>query len=415
MRFSDGIFIAFHALATNKVRSALVMLGMIIGVSAVIVLLSLGRGVQAMITDQITSLGTNLLFIRAGTQNAGGVRTTGGSATLTYEDAQAIGDRVADIGGVTVLAFGSVQLIALGQNISAPVLGTTPAYLDLRNTQVNQGNFFSEQELTLGTPVVVIGDRVAQTLFGASDAVGQQIRIATGRTNVSFRVVGVMAPKGGTGATNEDDQVFIPVTTFVRRLNDQRTTQGDLRVDEVDVQLLNKDDTAAVTEDISILLRERHGVIEDDFTIFSQQQILQTLNTALGGFTILLGSIAGISLIVGGIGIMNIMLVSVTERTREIGIRKAVGAKRQDILMQFLVEAVVVSGLGGALGVLIGVGLSSLANGIPLGGDQTLQTVVGLDSIIVAFAVSAGIGIFFGLYPAVRASRLTPVEALRYE
>jgi putative ABC transport system permease protein len=343
----------------------------------------------------------------------GGVQLSGGSTTLTYEDAQAIADRVPLIGGVTVLAYGAVQVVAQGQNLSAPVLGTTPAYLDLRNAAVAQGAFFSEQELDLGAPVVVLGDRVALTLFGG-DAVGQSVRIATGRTNVSFRVVGVMAPKGGQGQVNEDDQVFIPVTTFVQRLNAQRTTQGDLRVDEIDVQLIDKAYAAEVTEEISVLLRERHGVIEDDFIIFSQEQILQTLNTALSGFTILLGSIAGISLIVGGIGIMNIMLVSVTERTREIGIRKAVGAKRQDILLQFLVEAVVVSGLGGLMGVLFGIGLSGVADGIPLG-DQTMRAVVGLDSVILAFAVSAGIGIFFGLYPAIRASRLNPVDALRYE
>ncbi|HYY87308.1 MAG TPA: ABC transporter permease [Chloroflexota bacterium] len=412
--------VAVRALGANKLRTALTMLGIIIGVAAVIALMSIGRGAQAQITQQIQSLGTNLLFVRPGSTNQQGVRTAAGNAaTLTVEDADAIGG-LATVVAVAPEVQTGAQLLANGQNWNARVLGVTDAYAAVRNTEVALGDWISRTQVDGRSNVMVLGDTVSKQLFPDGDPIGQTVRVSIGgRTGANFRVIGVAAAKGASGLGNQDDVAYVPISTLQARLFAQRTARGARNVSTVNVQVADErmmDDTVAQIGD---LLRNRHKVAQDDFTIQSQQDFLNTFNQIAGTFTLLLGAIAGISLLVGGIGIMNIMLVSVTERTREIGIRKAVGARRVDILQQFLVESVVVSILGGAIGIGLGGGVSSLISRVQVPGNggvaQTLQTQVGFDSILLAFGVSAAVGLFFGIYPATRASRLNPIEALRYE
>jgi putative ABC transport system permease protein len=311
-------------------------------------------------------------------------------------------------------------MLANGQNYNSRVTGVTEDYGIVRNTTVATGDWIVKSQVDARSSVVVLGDTVAKNLFPQSDPIGQVVRMSVGnRTGTNFRVIGVTESKGGSGFGNQDDQVFVPITTVMARLFAQRTARGAPNVTTVNVQVVSEaameDTVAAVGE----LLRTRHHVAQDDFTVQSQQEILNTFNQIAGMFTLLLGSIAGISLVVGGIGIMNIMLVSVTERTREIGIRKAVGARRRDILTQFLVEAIVVSVLGGAIGIALGSGMAALIGQIQMSPDagpgSNLQTQVSIDSVMLAFFVSAAVGLFFGIYPATRASRLNPIEALRYE
>jgi putative ABC transport system permease protein len=415
-----AVRVAMRALGANKLRTTLTMLGIIIGVAAVIALMSIGRGAQAQVTAQIQGLGTNLLFIRPGATNQGGVRTAAGqAATLTMDDS----DAIATLPNVVATApeLGTVvQILANGQNFQTRVTGATEDYASVRNTNVASGDWISRQQVDARSLVVVLGDSVAKEVFPESDPIGQTVRMSVGgKTGTNFRVIGVAEPKGGSGFGNQDDQVYVPISTVMARLFAQRTARGAPNVSTVNVQVVSEDLMDDTVAQIGDFLRARHKVTQDDFTIQSQQDFLNTFNQIAGTFTLLLGAIAGISLVVGGIGIMNIMLVSVTERTREIGIRKAVGARRRDILFQFLVEAVVVSLLGGAIGVGLGSGLSALISTIQVpsngGGTSNLQTQVGVDSVLLAFCVSAAIGLFFGIYPATRASRLNPIEALRYE
>ncbi len=314
-----------------------------------------------------------------------------------------------------------VQILANGQNWSTRVTGATEDYSTVRNTNLAEGEWISRQQVDGRSLVVVLGDSVAKQIFPDSDPIGQTVRMSSGgRTGTNFRVIGVAEAKGGSGFGNQDDQVFVPISTVMARLFAQRNERGAPNVSTVNVQVASEEVMDDTVEAIGELLRTRHRVTQDDFSIQSQQDFLNTFNQIAGTFTLLLGAIAGISLVVGGIGIMNIMLVSVTERTREIGIRKAVGARRRDILTQFLVEAVVVSVLGGAIGIGIGSGLAALISQVQVPGNgggaaSNLQTQVGLDSVLLAFCVSAAVGLFFGIYPATRASRLNPIEALRYE
>jgi putative ABC transport system permease protein len=418
MNPGESVRVALRALGANKLRAGLTMLGMIIGVGAVIALMSIGQGVQASVTSQIKGLGSNLLFVTPGATSSGGVRAQAGTApTLTSEDAEAIVDsgRVPQAVAAAPEAGNFGQVVANGQNTFTRLNGVTPDYLGVRNFAVAEGEFISPEQITTRSLVAVLGATARQNLFADSDALGQTVRV----NNVNLRVVGVMEAKGAQAQGNQDDVIYVPLSTMQTRLNRNRTARGGQTVSTINVQLA--DDRAetriAAVQNIGELLRERHRTAEDDFTIRSQEDLLQTANQITGFITIFLGAVAGISLLVGGIGIMNIMLVSVTERTREIGIRKAIGARRQDILWQFLIEATMVSLVGGAIGILIGAGGSRLLNGIRFGGPQAqpIQTVVSLDAVLLAFTVSALIGLFFGVYPAVKASRLNPIEALRYE
>jgi putative ABC transport system permease protein len=422
MRIQESIKVAMRSLLANKLRSGLTMLGIIIGVAAVVSLMGIGRGAQRAIDAQIGSMGTNLLFVSPGAASLQGVRQAAGTAqTLTYEDALALMDPQRAPAVVAVApelrSFG--QAVYLGNNINTQIVGVTPDYEHVRNFQVQEGEFITQQELVARSSVAVLGVNVVNSLFAGENPIGQTIRI----NNVPFRVVGVLQPKGGGGFGNQDDVIVVPLTTMLARLQRQRSLggggsfggSGGNRVSQISVQVASPAQMDEAIQQISAILRERHHIrYEDDFTIHSQQELLQTASQVTGLLTIFLGGIAGISLVVGGIGIMNIMLVSVTERTREIGIRKAVGARRRDILLQFLVEAAVISVLGGIIGNVVGAGVAALIGRIPTGGLQ-LRSVVTVDSILLATLFSIAVGLFFGIYPATRAAALNPIEALRYE
>ena len=411
MTLLESVRIALRSLAANKMRAILTMLGIIIGVMAVIAMMSIGRGAQAAITAQINSIGTNLLFIRPGAPRTEGVRQAEGSAgTLTLEDANAL-LQVPNIVSVAPQVDNFSQIVYLGNNAQARIIGATPEYVDTMNAIVETGDFISDANVTTRATVVVLGSQIAQTLFDTADPIGQLIRI----NGQNFRVIGVMQSKGGTGFMNADTQVFVPITTAISRLNRGGQFRGGNVVQTINVKITDTTVQDMVVQDISAVLRERHhALFQDDFTIQSQQDILNTANQITGTLTIFLGGIAGISLVVGGIGIMNIMLVSVTERTREIGIRKAIGARRLDILVQFLTEAVILSLAGGIIGILFGALIARVISGIQMG-SSTLNTVVDLDSVLLAVIFSAGVGVFFGIYPANRAATLHPIDALRYE
>ncbi len=406
-----SVRIALRSLSANKLRAALTMLGIIIGVMAVIAMLSIGRGAQAAITAQINSIGTNLLFVRPGALQQGGVRTAEGSAaTLTLDDAEALAG-LQDIVGVAPQVDSFGQIVYLGNNANARILGVTPEYVDTMNASVADGDFITAANVTARAPVVVLGSQIATTLFNDSEPVGQSVRL----NNQTFRVIGVMTSKGGTGFLNQDTQVFVPITTATSRLNRGGQFRGGNTVQVINVKITDTSAQDSAIQGISDVLRDRHRVVfQDDFNIQSQQDILNTANQVTGILTIFLGGIAGISLVVGGIGIMNIMLVSVTERTREIGIRKAVGARKRDILAQFLTEATILSVAGGLIGILFGAIIARVISGINLG-TSTLNTVVDLDSVLLAVGFSVAVGLFFGSYPANRAASLHPIDALRYE
>jgi putative ABC transport system permease protein len=310
---------------------------------------------------------------------------------------------------------GSGQLVAGSQNWSTRILGTNASYSQVRNAKVARGDFITAEHEASRANVAVLGSTVATNLFPAVDPLGQTVRISvSGRPGVNFRVVGVMEAKGGTGFGNTDDQVFVPATAYATRLSASRTVHGDITVSTINVEVRSVAEMAAAQQQVGAILRQRHRVAVDDFTIQNQEDFLQTVSQVTGSMTVFLGAIAGISLLVGGIGIMNIMLVSVTERTREIGIRKAVGAKRKDILLQFMVEATVVSVLGGLVGIAIGMGLTRVVGRLNLPGPFS-NALVTADAVLLSFTVAAAVGLFFGIYPAMRAARLRPIEALRYE
>ena len=410
----ESIRAALSSIAANKLRAGLTMLGIIIGVAAVISLMGIGQGVRQGIDAQIGSMGTNLLFVSPGSTNVRGVSQGAGSAqTLTYEDALALLDSevapaVVDVAPETN-AFG--QVVYLGNNVNTRIMGVTPSYQSVRDAQVESGEFISQANVDSRASVVVLGSNVAATLFEGNDPIGQSIRI----NNIPFRVIGVLESKGGSGMGNQDDQVLVPLTTVLARLQRGRFGSGNV-VSQISVQVASADQMDAASEQISAILRQRHNIRydEDDFTIRSQEDLLATATEVSTMLTVFLGAIAGISLVVGGIGIMNIMLVSVTERTREIGIRKAVGATSEDVLGQFLTEAIILSVLCGATGILVGMGIARLISGLQLG-SMNINSVVSASSVLLATAFSTAIGLFFGIYPAARAAALNPIEALRYE
>jgi putative ABC transport system permease protein len=421
MSVIESIRVALQGLAANKLRSSLTMLGIVIGVGAVIALLALGEGTQAAITEEIQGIGSNLIFIMPGSEQGHGPGATRSAAdTLTLADAEAIA-APGNIPGVVAVApeFNNNADVVYGsESINATITGTTPDYPLVRSSAPETGEFFTEQNNTTMARVAVLGHQTAEDLFGGSDPLGRTIKInpstSSGQSRVHFRVIGVMEEKGGGMGGNVDSTVFIPITTAQRKLFGGRATSGtSWKVSTISVALVSGETIDAATEEITWLLRQQHKIQpgeDDDFSVMSQEDILGMAEQITGILTIFLGAIAAISLLVGGIGIMNIMLVSVTERTREIGIRKAVGAKRRDILMQFLIEAVVLSVIGGLLGILLGAGIAVLVEQSGL-----MTTVISAEAMLLATGFSVAVGLFFGIYPSMRAARLHPIEALRYE
>jgi len=412
----ESFKIALRALWANKLRTCLTMLGILIGVGAVIALLAIGQGATASVSERFSFLGTNVIYIRPGSQNTGGISAGGGSApTLVYDDAELIAEPGAApaVAAVAPVRQTFGQVVLQGANTLTRIVGTTPSWTDVRSFRVVRGEFFDNEAVEAVAAVAVIGDGVARNLFADEDPIGQTVRVNAGGQSVNIRIIGVLEKKGGTGFQNQDDQIVVPISLVLRKLQAARNATGAQQLSEIDVKAVDDKSIDAAVEQVTQIMTQAHKGAQD-FQVVNLQDQIDAQKEASKTLTILLGAIAGISLVVGGIGIMNIMIVSVTERTREIGIRKAVGARRKDILMQFMMEAVVVSLLGGLLGVVSGVGMSEFAEGKQLNG-QAITTVVEPSSIILAFTISAAIGLFFGIYPASRAARLNPIEALRYE
>ena len=407
MSLLDIFATAWSSLGANKLRASLTLLGIVIGVAAVISLMAVGRGAQEAVTSRIQALGTNLLFVRA--VNTG----LGEASPLTVDDAYALVDPVfsPSVEAVAPEISTNASVTRGGESTFGQVLGVTPEYSSVRNAPVEIGEFISPAHVLSRSEVAVLGPTVAEELFGARNPVGSTVRLS-GR---EFTVIGVLESRGGTAFGFSDSQVLVPITTAYYRLSGQRTPQGDVSVQSINVQVKDVALMPSAEREITTLLRLRHRITdEDDFDVANQQDTIETLEETTETFAVFLGAIASISLLVGGIGIMNIMLVSVTERTREIGIRKALGAKRRDLLLQFVTEATLLSLAGGGIGVLAGFLAGMALNGRNLAGQQFNTSFDG-EIAILALVVSASIGLFFGIYPATRAARLHPIDALRHE
>jgi putative ABC transport system permease protein len=405
MRAWATLRIALRALLRNKMRTVLTMLGMIIGVSAVIAMVGIGNGAKSQIEAQIANLGENVILVFSGSTARGGVHGGWGSAgTLTIDDADAIQREIYGVVGISPEVRSGSQIIAGNQNWNTQVLGESTGYFDLRKWPIVEGVSYTEQDQRSANKVAVVGRTITEQLFAGEDPIGKVLRIR----NIPFVITGVLLSKGlSVSGQDQDDVIVIPYTTAMKRL------QGVTTLRTINVQMLKPTLLATAQQQIIELLRQRHRIgpgRDDDFTVRNQQEIADMATAQSKTMTLLLGAIAGVSLVVGGIGIMNIMLVSVTERTREIGIRMAVGAHGRDILLQFLIEAVTLSAIGGIIGIGLGVGTSQL-----LAAKMNWPTLTSPSSIVIAFVFSAAIGIFFGFYPAQKASRLDPIEALRYE
>lgn len=403
MDIVESVKMATTTLVANKLRSGLTMLGIIIGNASVIAMVGIGQGAQKLASEQFESLGPNVLFIAPGSGEARR-STLDLPKTLVYEDAKAIATQVPTVSGVAP-QISSRQLITYrSKNTNASLMGTTPAFLTVRNFDVEKGRFITELDLKRNNQVTILGSELAEKLFGNKDPIGEQVRIK----NVSFQVVGVMESKGTFLGNNQDEIAYLPLTTMANRLVG-RTSPYGMEVSFISVSAKSQDSVGAAKFQIENLLRLRHKIAtEDDFVVNTQKDVLQIVNTISGALTLMLAAIAGISLFVGGIGVMNIMLVSVTERTQEIGLRKAIGARERDILLQFMIEAVILSAAGGVVGTLIGVGGTLL-----VGALTPLQAGISPAAIILAVSVSGGIGLFFGVVPARRAAKLDPIVALR--
>lgn len=408
-KWFEPVSTAWVGVITHKLRSFLTILGIVIGVAAVISLMSIGKGAQEDILARIGTLGSDLVTISPGSSTFGGFRSAAGSVqTLTQEDAEAIAEQVAYVDLVAPTYSSNLQLVVGSENMNSQVTGVPPEYQEIQNLEIAYGAFFSDYEYQRGAKVVVLGSEVKETLFGDADPVGQQIRMGS---NI-VRVIGVLESKGG-GFGSPDNSIIVPLTAMQQMVAQTRTSQGERVVSSIALTISDEEQTDIAVEEITSLLRTRHRLgpnVDDDFRVTSMQEIAETVTEATGTLTLLLGAIAAISLLVGGIGVMNIMLVSVLERTREIGIRKALGAKEHDIWIQFLIEAAFLTLAGGIIGVVAGWVVSYVVSATGI-----MSTTVTADIVVLAVSVSVGIGLFFGFYPAWNASRLNPIEALRSE
>jgi putative ABC transport system permease protein len=403
MLFWMIVKVAFKSLMANKLRSMLAMLGIIIGVAAVIATLAIGTGAKQQVLDRISAMGTNLLIIRPSPRGTGGVMS-GTQLNLTDDDAKAILQKVDHIQSLAPVVGRNFQIKYMHENTNTQVLGTSPTYLPIRDFEIDTGRMFTDFDVEHWNRVAVLGPVTASNLFGFSDPIGQTIKV----NGINFLVTGVLKSKGDQGWFNPDDQVIVPYTV------DMHILMGVDFLREIDVQCEPGSDLDSVQDDLFALMRVRHKVqpgTPDDVMIQNQEQFVEAFGSAATVFTILLGSVGGISLLVGGIGIMNIMLVTVTERTREIGIRKAIGAREFDILSQFLIESVLMSAVGGLMGMALGIGSAQLVGKL----IPSFPTIVRPYTVVMAMVFSAAVGIFFGFYPATRAAKLDPIEALRYE
>ncbi|MBT3921201.1 MAG: FtsX-like permease family protein [Nitrospina sp.] len=393
---------ALRSLVTHKLRTFLTALGIIIGVASVISMISIGEGARSQTQDTISKFGTNIITVKPGQQKSRHV-TTGKVDTLTLDDAEYIKVNIPLITGVAAQVYRSAQIKFENKNTNTTVRGTGASYARLANFEMDLGRYFNSEEIKSAKRICILGSTALKNLFGDINPLGKTIKV----NGKNFLVIGTTVPKGALSWFDPDDQIFIPVTTAQKRVF------GMNHVQSIDVQAGKIEDLEIVIEEITRLLRQKHNILEgkeDDFYVQNSAQFLRSWGESAKTFTYLLGGIAAISLMVGGIGIMNIMLVSVTERTREIGIRKALGAKKREILEQFLIESVLISFLGGGIGILLGIGISRFVSNI--GG---WETIVSSQSIILSFGFSVAIGIFFGFYPANKAANLNPIEALRYE
>lgn len=407
MKTSDLFEETSLALLANKARSSLTILGIVIGIASVIAMIAIGQGAKNNIESSIQSLGSNLVLVMPGMQRSAGAgvsQARGSATTLTLDDAEAIASQVTAVAAVAPDLSGRYQVTAKGTNSNTSIVGTTASYTTIRSVEVAEGNFITEQNVKSLSKVAVLGPTARDDLFGEdSNPVGQTIRIKS----IDFKVIGVTAEKGGSGFSNQDDMIFIPISTA------QQFLAGSNKVSTISVQAEDQESMTQMQQDITDLLLARHNITNAalaDFSTMNQSDVIATASSVTDTFTALLGSVAAISLLVGGIGIMNMMLTTVKERTREIGLRKAIGAKRRDISWQFLLEAMMLTFLGGIIGIILGWLISLIIRQF-----ANIAASVSLSSVFLAFGVSAAIGIVFGYYPARSASRLNPIEALRYE
>jgi putative ABC transport system permease protein len=406
MKTKDILEETITALMANKVRSGLTVLGIVIGISSVMIMSAIGQGAQTSISESIQSIGANLVFVQPGAERGPGFRVNSGrgsAKSITVDDYEALVSTLTSVKGIAPEVTSRYQVTAKGTNTNTQVVGTVPAYTDVRNVQVADGSFVTDAHVRSSAHVAVIGPTTKTDLFGDNDALGQHIRIK----QIDFKVIGITVAKGGSGFANSDDTIYIPMSTA------QQYLSGDQYISNISIAAESSDAATEVQANVTTLLTARHHIKEGaaaDFSTMNQADMLATMSSITQTFTLLLSAIAGISLIVGGIGIMNMMLTTVTERTREIGLRKAIGARAQDISRQFLAESVILTFAGGVMGIALGwiVSFAISYSGI-------LQTKISLTSVLLACGVSATIGIVFGYYPALRAARLNPIDALRYE